>query len=72
LAALCQRIFRERSEELQCDSRKATFTAANKAGAVGAERNLLVLEENFLWRFFRHAASNINRLTRSQIFPLKG
>src|SRR5262249_10042529 len=33
---------RERYEELQCDSRNATFTAANKAEAVSAECNLLV------------------------------
>jgi hypothetical protein len=41
-ASLCQRLIREKCEELQCDSRNATFSTANKAEAVSAECNLLV------------------------------
>src|SRR6516162_3234015 len=43
---------RERCEELQCDSRKATFGAANKAAAVSAECNLLVWNGIFMALFF--------------------
>jgi len=35
-------IIPRRCEELQCDFRKAIFSAANKAEAVSAERNVLL------------------------------
>jgi len=51
LAALSRRLFPRRCEELQCDSRKAIFSAANKAEAVNAERNLLVWNGIFMALF---------------------
>ena len=50
-AALSRRLFPRRCEELQCDSRKAIFSAANKAEAVNAERNLLVWNGIFMALF---------------------
>ena len=51
LAALSRRLFPRRCEELQCDSRKAIFSAANKAEAVCAECNLLVWNVIFVALF---------------------
>src|SRR6516165_10022811 len=54
LAALSRRLFPGRCEELQCDSRKATFSAANKAEAVSAECNPLVWNGIFMATFWAY------------------
>jgi hypothetical protein len=63
LAALSRRLFPRRCEELQCDSRKAIFSAANKAEAVNAVCNLLVW---ILWHCF-WAHCKLHKQTRA--FP---
>ena len=51
LAALSRRLFPGRCEELQCDFRKATFSASKKAEAVSAECNPLVWNGIFMALF---------------------
>ena len=51
LAALTRPLFPRRCEELQCDSRKAIFSAANRAEAVNAVCNLLVWNGIFMALF---------------------
>jgi hypothetical protein len=53
-AALCRRLFPRRCEELQCNSRKAIFSATNKAEAVSAECNLLVWNGIFMALFWAY------------------
>ena len=65
-------LFPRRCEGLQCDSRKAIFSAVNEAEAVSAECSLFVWNGIFMALFLGTRQVYINRLTRSQIFPLRG
>ena len=51
LGGAASAIIPRRCEELQCDFRKAIFSAANKAEAVSVERNVLLWKRIFMALF---------------------